>query len=71
MDLAVGERNEVVALKKVEHALAEEIHNDADMAAEVEAVSQVDTSIPIFLVVGLECRQDAKLDLTGIAVFLN
>lgn len=71
LDLAVGKGDEAVALEKVENALAQEIHNDADVASVVEAVSQVNASIPVFFVVGLERGQNAKLDSRGVAVFLD
>ena len=69
--LAVRERYEVVALEEVEDALPQEIHDDADMSAIVEAVPEVYASIAVLLVVGLQCAQDPELNLTGIPVFLN
>jgi len=71
LDLAVGKWYEVVALQEVEYALAEQVHDNADVASVVETVPQVNTSIPILFVVGLESCQDSKLDLTSVAVFLH
>ena len=71
MDLAVGEGNKAVALKKVEDALAQKIHDDANVASEVEAVSQVDAPVPVLLVIRFERGQDSKLNLTRIAIFLD
>jgi hypothetical protein len=70
LDLAVGERDEVVALEEVEHALAQEVHDDADVASEVEAVSEVNATIPIILVIGLEGCENSKLDFAGIPILL-
>lgn len=39
LDLAVGERDKVVALKEVEDTRAQEIHDNADMATIVEAIT--------------------------------
>lgn len=71
MDLAVWEGHEVVALKEVENALAEKIHHNADVVSEIEAVSEVNTSVPVLFVVGLQCCQDPKLDLAGVPILLN
>lgn len=71
LDLAVRKGDEAVALEKVENALAQEIHDDANVASVIEAVSQVNASISVFLVVGLEGGQNAKLDSRSIAVFLD
>jgi hypothetical protein len=71
LNLAVRKGDKAVALEKVENALPQEIHDDADVASVIEAVSQVDASISIFLVVGLERGQHAKLDSGSIAVFLD
>jgi hypothetical protein len=71
LNLAVRKGDKAVALKKVEDALAQEIHDYTDVASVIEAVSQVDAAIPVFLVVGLERGQNAKLDSRSIAVFLD
>jgi lactam utilization protein B len=69
--LAVGERYEIVTLKEVEDALPQKVHDDADMSAVVEAVSEMDATVAVFLVVGLQCTQDTEFDLASIAVFLD
>lgn len=56
LDLAVRKRHKAIALQKVKDALAKEVHNDADVAAIVEAVSQMDTAIPVLLVICFERR---------------
>lgn len=53
LDLTVGERNEAIALEEVKDALAKKIHYDANVAAIVEAISEMNTSIPVLIVVGL------------------
>ena len=71
LDLAVWERHEVVALQKVKHALAEQIHDNADVPAVVEAISEMNASVPVFLIIGSKCLQDSEFDLTGLAILLH
>lgn len=71
LNLAVGKGDEIIALKKVEHALTQQVHNDADVAAVVEAVSEVNAPVAILRVVGLERFQDSELNLAGFAVLLH
>lgn len=59
LDLTVGERDEIVALQEIEYALAEEVHDNADVAPVVKAIAKVDTTIPVLRVVGLKSRQHA------------
>lgn len=61
LDLAVRKRHETIALQEVENALAEEVHNNAYMAAIIEAVPKVYASISIFVVIGLQSRQYTQL----------
>lgn len=51
--MAIRKRHEAVALEKVEDALAQKIHDDADVAAVVKAISQMDAPISVVVVVGL------------------
>jgi hypothetical protein len=39
LNLAVGERDEVVALEKVKDAGPKQIHDDADVASEIKTIS--------------------------------
>jgi hypothetical protein len=71
LDLAAGKRHEAVALEEVEDALAEQVGDDADVVAEVEAVAQVDALVAVGAVVGGEGGEDAQLDLGGVAVLLH
>ena len=71
MDLAVRKRHKAIALQKVKNALAKEVHNDADVAAIVEAVPQMNAAISVLLVICFERRQNSKLYPGGIAIFLN
>lgn len=59
LNLAVGEWNKVVHLQKVKDTRAQEVHDDTNMTAVVEAVAQMYASIPVFGVVCLECLQDS------------
>lgn len=71
LDLAVRKRDKAVALEKVENALAQKIHDDANVAAVVETVPQMNASIPVLFIIGLERSQDAKLDPGSVAIFLD
>ena len=54
MDLAVWKRYKAVTLEEVENALAKKVHYNADMTPVIEAVAQMNASVPVFFVVGLE-----------------
>jgi hypothetical protein len=56
LDLAVGERHKGVALQKIKDTLSQKIHNYTDMVAVVKAVSEVDTAVPVLLVICLQSR---------------
>lgn len=71
LDLAVGKRDEAVALKEVKDALTEKIHDDADVAAVVKAVPKVDASISVLIIIGLEGGENPQFDPGGISVFLH
>jgi len=71
LDLAVGERDEIVALKKVENTLPEEIHDDANVSAVIEAISKMDATIAVVDVVQFERLQNSQLNLAGLAVLLH
>jgi hypothetical protein len=71
LDLAVRERNESIALEEIKHALIEQVHDDADVAAVVEAIPEMDASIPVLLIVGLEGGQDTEFNPGCIPVLLN
>lgn len=71
LNLTVGKRDEVVTLEKVEDAGAKQIHDDADVASEIETISQMNASIPVFLVVRLQSLQDSQFDPRGISILLD
>lgn len=71
MDLTVGERYKVVALQEIEDTGAQKVHDDANVAAVVETIPQVDTSIPVLLIVGLQRLEHSELDSAGISVLLD
>ena len=54
LDLAVRERDELIAFEEIEYTLAQQVHDDADMAPVVEAVAEMNTPIAVFRVVRLE-----------------
>jgi hypothetical protein len=70
LDLTVGEWNETIALEEIENTLAQQVHDNADMASEIETVPQVDAAVPIFLVVGFQGGKNPQLYTRGIAVLL-
>lgn len=70
-DLAVGEGHKVVVLQKVKHTLPKQIHDNADVATEIEAVPEMNAAISVLLIVCLQGCKYPELDLTGIAVFLH
>lgn len=51
LDVGAGERDEAIRFEEVKHALPVEIGDNADMVPEVEAVSEVYTSVDVVLVV--------------------
>jgi hypothetical protein len=69
--LAVRKRYKVIALQEVEDALAEEVHDDANMSPVVEAIPEMDAAVAVLLIVRLQRAQDPELNLTGIAVLLD
>ena len=71
LDLAVRKGHKVVALEEVEHALAQQVHNDADVAAEVEAVAEMDAAVPVLGIICPERLEHPQLDLARLAVFLH
>lgn len=71
MNLAVGKWNEMVAFEEVKDTLTQKIHDNADMTAIVEAVSQVNAAISVGRIIGFESSKDAKFDAGGVTVFLN
>lgn len=71
LNLAVREWYEAVALKKVKDTLPEQVGNNADVAAVVETVAEMDTPIPVLIVVGFQCGEHTKFYPRCIPVFLN
>lgn len=71
LDLATGERNKAVSLEKVKHTLTEQIGDDADVVAVIEAIPQVDAFVAVLLIIRRQRGQHSQLDPRCIAVFLN
>lgn len=57
LNVGAGEWCEVVPLQEVKDAFAEKVCDNADVISVVEAFPEMDASIPIVLVVGVECRK--------------
>lgn len=62
MNLAVREWDEVVAFEKVKDALAEKIHDNADVATIVEAVPQMNASVPVGGIIRFQGGKDTELN---------
>jgi hypothetical protein len=71
LDLTVWEWDKSIALEKVKDALAKEIHDDANVPTEIEAVSKMYASVAVLVVICLECRKNSQLDFGRIPVFLD
>lgn len=56
LNLTIGERHEMVALKEVEDTLSEQVGDDADMVSIIETVPKMDASVSVFGVICFECR---------------
>lgn len=69
-DLTVGEGHKIVLLQEVKHALPKQIHDDANVATEIEAVPQMNATVPILLVVRLQGCQHPQFNLTRVSVLL-
>lgn len=69
--MAVRKGHETVAFQKVKDTLAQEVHDDADVALIVEAVRQVYASVSVFGIVGFESSQDSQFNPRCVAIFLH
>ena len=66
--LTAGKRRESIRLKKVEHALTQELSHDAHMIAEIETIPQMDTFVAIVSVVLTQRLQHSQFNLCSIAI---
>lgn len=71
LDLAAGKRNETISLEKVKDALAKQVRDNADVIAEVETVTQVDTLVSVCSVVRGKCGENTQLNARSISVLLH
>ena len=71
LDLAAGEWDELIRLKKIKYRHSKEICDDADMIFIIETVSKVDAFVSVFLVVRIESGKNTKLDTRSITVLLD
>lgn len=70
LNLTVGKRNELIALEEIEDALTQQIHYDANVPPIIEAITEVDTPIPIVRVVRFQSSEDPQFDTRGISILL-
>lgn len=61
LDLAAWEWHKSIRFQEIENALAQQIRYDAYVIPKVEAISQVDAFVSIFLVVVRKSREYSKL----------
>jgi hypothetical protein len=71
LDVRAGEWREAVPLQKVEHALAIEVGDNADVIPEVEAVAEMNALVAVASIVGGQCGEDSQFNATSIAVLLH
>lgn len=57
LDVRAGKWHETVGLEKVEDTLTVQVCDDADVVAEVEAISKVNAAVDVVFVVGGERGQ--------------
>jgi len=69
LDVGAGERDKAIGLEEIKDTLPVEVSDNANVVPEVEAVSQVDASVHVMLVVGCECGEDPQLNATSISIF--
>lgn len=68
LDVRARERHEAGGFEEVEDAEAEQRRHDADVAAPVEAISELDAAVAVVGVGAFECLQHAELDATSITI---
>lgn len=68
LDVGAWKRDEAALFEEVEDGEAEEGRDDADVAAPVEAVAQLDAAVAVRFVRGAQGLQDAEFDAGGVAV---
>lgn len=71
LNMTVGKGDKIVALEEVEDALAQEVHDYTDVTSVIEAFSEMNATVSVGGVVGLQCRQHAKFYPAGISVLLD
>lgn len=54
LDLTAGERDKPIALQEIEDALAQQVGDNTDMIAVVEAVPKMDTLVAVAFIVRRE-----------------
>jgi hypothetical protein len=69
--MAVGKRDKIVPLQEVEDTLAQEVHDYADVASVIEAFSEMNASVPVDGIVGLQCCQHAEFYSASVTILLH
>ena len=69
--MTVGKGCEIVTLEEVEHALTQQIGDDADVIPKVETIPEMDALVAVLRIVQGEGPQDAQLDARSVSVFLD
>ena len=70
LNLAVWKWHKRVCFQKVKHRLAQQIHNYADVTAEIEAIPQMYAAVAVLWIVQTQGLQHPQLDSRCVAVLL-
>lgn len=70
LDLAVGKGNKRISFEEVEDALAQQIHNNADVTTKVEAIAEMYAPVAVLWVVGFEGSQNPELYARCVPILL-
>ena len=54
LDVGAGERDKAIGLEEIKDTLSVEVSDDANVVPEVEAITEMDTSVDVVLVVGCQ-----------------
>ena len=68
LDVGAREGDEAALFEEVEDGEAEEGRHDADVAAPIEAVAELDAAVAVGFVGGAEGLEDAEFDAGGVSV---
>ena len=54
LDVGAGERDKAIGLEEIKDTLSVEVSDNANVVPEVEAITEMDTSVDVVLVVGCQ-----------------